>query len=423
MSDAAPALPKEVMQPLWRAVLVTGGGLILFCLWATFAPLATTITLQGTIVSKTPSLDLQHPYGGAVQDVLVAHHERVEVGQVLLRLDTALQEETRATQISIRERIQQENRDIGAIINALARPDRHVQPSKSSYAIRHAHVSLKAASSLETADNLRQQMRALEAKITHAQQQLVLMDARYNRQAKLASKGVLPREQIDQLQEQILIVRGELEADQASALNLRSQVRQTLEQRELAQIAWEHELVATREKNLGRLDDLQRSILGLTDQIEKAAVRAPVAGVVTSIPVQTRGMYATRGERLLTLAQPLDEAQVTFTIPVKYIDQIQAGMSARLTVPSLPQKLMPKIDLSIEAIALRAETDESGAPIAYRALATGDVAALGDLAAIDGIGPLSEDMPVILTVAVRETTFAQYILGPLLRSFSHAFQD
>lgn len=416
-------LPRNIRRPLWGATLALGGSLLVFCLWATLAPLATTITLHGHVVSSTPAFALQHPYGGSVKTVLVAPHERVETGQVLMRLETGVLQETLATQVSIRDRILRENRDIDVIMASLDTPIIRVGLAASAHILRHEHVLRKAAASQETADNLRRQVQALKDKIGHSKEQLLLMTARQKRQSSLAAKGLLARDENELLHEQILIVRGEIESDRASVLSLESQITQTLQQRDLSRIAWEHELVATHQQNLSKLDDLKRSILGLRDQIEKATVKAPIDGVVTSIPVQSEGMFAARGGTLLTLAQPLDNAQVTFTIPVDYIDQIRPGLLARVTIPSLPQRLMPKIDLAIEAISPRADTDENGNPTGYQGLALADEAALKSLEAIKGIGPLSEDMPVILTVSVRETTLAQYLVAPLLASFSKAFQD
>jgi len=423
MNAAASTVPKDVQRPLWGAALAATCALLAFCLWAAFAPLATTVSLNGTIISSTPSLELQHPYGGAVEAVFVSPHETVTPGQLLMRLNTRVEQQTQDTQLSIRRRILQENQDIDDVLSSLNHSILSANGERSPYALRHDHVLRQAAASLETAANLRRQIAALQTKIDHSQNQLKLMVARQNRQNTLTEKGLIERHQIEQLREQIFIVRGEIEADRASILNLESQIEQTLDQRDLAKIAWEHELAVTRQQNLSRLDDIQRNILGLRDQIEKAEVRAPTAGVVTSIPVQTEGMFAPRGSTLLTLAQPLDKAQVSFTIPVTYIDQIQTGMSARMTIPSLPQRLMPKIDLKIDAISLRADVDETGAPMAYRGRAIATAETLHLIEAIDGVGPLSEDMPVVLTVSIRETTLAQYLLAPLLASFSAALQD
>jgi len=225
------------------------------------------------------------------------------------------------------------------------------------------------------------------------------------------------------LQEKVLIVRGEIEADRASLFNLENQINQARQQHDLSGVALEHELASIRQNNLQRLDELQASILDLNDRIEKSAVLAPVSGVVASLPIEAEHMLAQRGETLLTLARPMEEMRVSFGVPVDYIDQIAKGMTARLVIPSLPQRKAPKVDMVIEAISPRARLDEAGNPLEFSGLALADFDVFKTLERTHQLGPLSEDMPVVLMVSVRETTFADYLVSPFLSAFSRALQD
>ena len=289
--------------------------------------------------------------------------------------------------------------------------------------MRREQVRLQSANSRETAESLRHQADALRSKVALARAQLALMSERAERQGALRRQGLLARNEQEAQEEQIFIVKGEIEADLASVYNLESQIGQTLRQAELAELSFEQELRATREQNLARLDELQASIIALRDRIAQSEVRAPIAGKVTEVPLEAERMFAARGATLLTLAQPLEQAQIAFSVPVDHIDQVHPGMGARLTIPSLPQRQLPQIDLTISAISLRASVDEAGNPTAYGGLAEIDTAVLDDLRTRLGGDALSEDMPVMLTVSVRETTFADYLLTPLVSAFGRALQD
>lgn len=417
-------LPDAILRPLIFAACGVGIFLLAFVAWAMFAPLATTITLSGRIVSSRPAFALQHPYGGLVAEVLVDRHDRVHRGDILMRLDSSIDAAALQAQTAMRDRLLTENAVIDALL-AGGTPNEDTVPglTASPHSLRYRQALLQQATSRETATSLRKQVTALNDKIDNARAQLALMSDRAARQAELLDQGLMRKTEGEQLEEQILIVKGEINADLASVFALENQIAQTLQQGNLAVLAVQQELRARRDQNLMRLDELRTSILDLQDKVARAEVRAPIDGTVTEVMLEAGGMFAGRGATLLTLAQPLERAEIAFAVPVSQIDQLHTGMTGRLIIPALPQRNMPRIDLRIDAISPRATTDEQGNPVSYNgraALAQDSVAWLHEQL---GSATLAADMPVMLTVAVRETTLADYIVTPFARAFGHALQD
>jgi protease secretion system membrane fusion protein len=68
---------------LWALGLGFGG----FLLWAGLAPLDEGVPSQGAVAIDTKSKTIQHLTGGLVKQVLVREGDRVEEGQLLIRLD------------------------------------------------------------------------------------------------------------------------------------------------------------------------------------------------------------------------------------------------------------------------------------------------------------------------------------------------
>lgn len=68
----------------WIVVLVGFGG---FMLWALFAPLDQGVSAQGTVMSEGYAKVVQPVVGGRIEAVLVKEGERVQQGQVLVRLN------------------------------------------------------------------------------------------------------------------------------------------------------------------------------------------------------------------------------------------------------------------------------------------------------------------------------------------------
>ena len=83
----APIPPTDVRQParagIWFGVLVLGG----FALWATLVPIASAVIASGVLKVDSSRKAIQHLEGGIVSEILVKDGDRVESGQVLVRLD------------------------------------------------------------------------------------------------------------------------------------------------------------------------------------------------------------------------------------------------------------------------------------------------------------------------------------------------
>ena len=83
-----------------------------------------------------------------------------------------------------------------------------------------------------------------------------------------------------------------------------------------------------------QVDQAQAALEQLQVQRDKMSLRAPAAGVVTSLPVRT-GENVQPGAKLLTLAD-LESIQLTLYVPETQIGRVKVGQPVRVTVDGLP---------------------------------------------------------------------------------------
>lgn len=430
MSQSSPAspnaLPPQVMGPIYRSGLALLAFLAAVALWAVFAPLASTLSLSGKLVSAQPAVVLQHPYGGLVAEVAVKRHDRVERGALLLRLDTSLEAAQVEATEALQRRLLQENAIIAALLDRASEPhavDPDPGGGTSPFKLRARQALVQQATKKASAESLTRQAAALQEKIAITEAQLIGMQARADRQDVLLQKGLLKRNEGEALAEQILIVQAEVQGDRAELVALQDQAQQVAAQADLVMLQLREGLRTTLAANEKQLEDIGKTLLSLRDRVARAEVRAPVAGMVTELSLESGNSYANRGATLVALAQPLDRPHVAFTVPVSHIDQLQPGMSGRLILPSLPQRAMPVIDVTVAAISPRAALDDSGQPMGYAGRADLSAAAADRLQRALGQLRLSEDMPVQLIIEVRQITLAEYLLKPFAAAFRNALQD
>jgi HlyD family type I secretion membrane fusion protein len=411
-------IPRDILSPLYRAALALCLFLALAGIWATFAPLATSIPLSGRIVSDSPAFALQHPYGGQIFKVHVAKHDEVKQGQTLIEFDSALDRENLIALEAMRDRFQQDNSAITAILEGgTPVPD-------GEYALRHDHAQLQQSLQALTAASLDRQIEALQGKDRHDRAQLDLLRARAQRQADLVRDGIITRTDSEALETRILRLEGSVLSTAAQLHRLRESLDQAQHQPELTLLTLRAELSGIRSANERRLEELRQSIANLRDRIARATVTAPISGTVTDLLFEAEGMYAGQGATLISLSRPLEAPHISFTVPTALIDQLRPGMTGKLMIPSLPQRSMPNMRITVQAISPRAEREEEGAPQVYSGLASLAPDALSELQQV--FGPdftLSEDMPVNLMIEGRQTTLVQYLIAPFWASFNHALQD
>ncbi len=414
-------LPSRVMRPLYTAAL----GVVVFLgfvtAWSVYAPLATSLHMPGQIVSSRPSFDLQHNYGGQIAEVFVEKHDAVQAGALLLRLDATLEQKSLTTYQAMTNRIARENQVIETLLaGGVVEGD---QPL-SHFVLEWDKARQQHALKTQSMQNLGEQATALADKIDKLSAQLDKMRDRARRQDILLENGLITRSADEALDEQIFLVSAEIQSERAELLSLEDQRAQAERQAALVLVAFRAELLATRDRNARQLDEMALKIEELQDVIAKSGIRSPISGVITDMQFVSQGMFAPRGQTLLTIAQPLDQPHVAFRIPTHLIDQLRPGQQGQFTIPALPQRNLPKLRLQVTAISPRAIAEGEDQPAAYHGRATLDAGTLDTLIGVMGSDfTLFEDMPVDVLIEGRQTTLAQYLVDPFVDSFRRALQD
>lgn len=424
MALAEVTLPRAVLRPLYWAAGTVAAFVCLVALWAGFAPLATSIPLSGRIVSAHPGVDLQHPYGGQIAEVLVRKHTPVQQGQLLIRFEDALERDNLAAMETLQQQIKDENQIITLILTAPPGDQITATGAGAHHALRYRQLQMQRQLQEMTSRSLAQQMQALDTKARRDVVHLDLLRNRVTRQEDLVAQGTIRATDNETLRARMLSLEGTMLSDTARRHGLQDQLDQSRRKADLAELALRADLAGVHSANAKRLEELQQSITTLRDRLARTQIRAPFDGMVTDIFFEAPGMYAPRGSTLVALARPLEQPQVEFRVPPTLIDQLRPGQSGQLVIPGLPQRNMPRLRLQIAALSPRAEQDEAGNPMGYSGFAHLDPEAQTALQEV--FGPefaLTEDMPISLMIAGRDTTLMTYLVVPFWAAFNRALQD
>jgi HlyD family secretion protein len=378
---------------------------------------------------------VQHPDGGVVESVLVREGQAVAKGDLLLRLEgSALQSEREIVAgqlheaLASRMRLEAERDDLPAPIPG---PDLAAAAERLP-AVRDLIVGQTRLfqARTETFVNQRDQIGkrieqttaqtgGIDAQITAAERQLVLIQSELTDTRTLRERGLAQTATVSALEREearLMGQLGELAAlragteGQITALRLEA-LRLAAERRELANEAL-REVVAQE-------SELRERLRALDERIERLDIRAPVAGLVLGLRVTTPQAVIRPADPVLFLIPQDRPLVIEARISPYNIDEVHVGQGVRLVLPGVQIRPMPELSGQVTLVSADALTDEATGQAYYRAEIVPDP---GEMAKL-GMAILVPGMPVEAFIQTAERTPLAYLLQPFTSYFRRAFRE
>lgn len=396
----------------------------IFFIWACVAPLDGGVTMQGNVVVAGYRKTVQSAIGGTVQAIMIREGDRVQKGQVLVRVNplntqaTLTSVQSEYINILVREsRLRAQSTGAGSITWAPELAQFANTPeAQEAKAFQVRLFNARRSQKLEQERALGQQIAGLSAAISAHQIQLRTLNEELQNTRKLAKDGYVPMSQVNQTE------RSKADQDAAMA-STRSEIGKTQ-----AQIA---ELNSAFSKEIGdEASEVQKSREAIVSKLQAAkfdrestVIRAPVSGTVVGLQIFTVGGVISAGQTLAEVV-PLDgKLVVEVQVPPKSIDKVKTGANADLrfsafnitTTPVVPGKV-----LTVGVDRLKSKPGEGSKEGEDYYL--GQVETTAEGAKKLGNLKIQPGMPVDVIVKTGERTFMSYLLKPLADKFALAFK-
>jgi HlyD family secretion protein len=357
---------KRVAMVLLVAVVVTWSAVGLLEMSEPSGGAAGAIVSSGTLEARQVALVAE--VSGQVARMAPREGDQVQAGAILVELDTAFQEvqvvrakaavdaaQASLAQVRAGARAEQKDQARAALAREIALRDGTALAVKNLQAILENPQELDAQIAQASA-----QRKAAEAAIIQAKNQRhaaeVVRD-RYQGESSLEGRAQLQaaEAQIRAADAGILAAEANREGAQtaqdllvamrANPISLRSQLHAAQAQLNqadasvrMARATLDGLLAGPRPQEIAlaqaQVDIAQAALEQLQVQRDKMSLRAPAAGVVTSLPVRA-GENVQPGAKLLTVAD-LESIQLTIYVPETQIGRVRVGQQVRVTVDGLP---------------------------------------------------------------------------------------
>jgi HlyD family secretion protein len=407
-----------------------------FGAWAFRAPLAAAVIAQGSFVATGQNKIVQHLEGGIIKDILVQEGDKVEEGQVLLRLDeTASRANERELQVRLyrleatearllAEYAEKEKLDFPADLDAAA--DEHeVEAILASQTLSFNSSRRSLAQDLtllvRNSDALEVRKVGYETQLESHYRQLALLEEELQAKRTLFEKGLTRRPEVIAVERVLVEAEGQigrLEAEIAEIVQIQRKYDVQIEKArsEYRQAALDELQVVQAE-----LESVREQTRKAQNVLKRSEVLAPVSGVVVRLHYHTSGGVIETGKAILEILPSNAPLMIEAMVSRNEVDSVRVGQEATVRLTSLNQRTTPVLEgevfyLSADSIA---ETTDGTLQEVYLARIS-----LGpeQITRVPGFTP-TPGMPAQIMIQIEERTFAQYLAKPIVDSMSRAFRE
>lgn len=441
---AGPGGPPQSLDPVVsesaRAPIIIGIVVFLFFFvglgsWAALAPLDSAVMAQGAVKVEGNRQTLQHLDGGIVKNLLVREGDKVEAGQVLIRLDevapqanvdvlSGQHDALKALEARLlAERDQQPRIAFDPELAARRKSEPNIEAllsiQEQVFTARRQAIEGQVSVLRQRILQLREQIRGVESQIRAQEQQLVFVRQELKGAKELNEKGYYPLTKIYALERQVAYLDGQ-RGDQSAQ---KARAQQAIGETELQILQLERDRLAEVSEQLrdtqSKLIDIEPRLRATRDTLSRLEIKAPMAGYVVGLQIFTVGGVLSRGDKVLDIV-PLDSPLVVEgQIRPDDIDGVKPGLNAQVMLTAFKQRVVPQLHATVTKVSADRMVDpKSGVPF-YTVQLEIDKKELAETKNVF----LVPGMPVDVMIPVRPRTALDYLLEPLTRSFSWGMKE
>lgn len=434
MAQFEPALQRSLRVHMFAVaivgVLLVGGvgG------WASSTEFAGAVIAPGQIVVESNVRKVQHPSGGVVGQLLVHDGSRVELGDVLIRLDET---QTRANlsiivkalnELEARQAREEAERDATAaiqfpksLLDQMNDPDvaKAVNGEQGQFKIRGQAREGQKQQLRERIAQLGEEVNGYDAQMSSKANQIEWITKELIGVNELWEKNLVPYSRVTALQrekERLEGERGQFKASIAQAMGKKAEI-----QLQILQI--DQDMRAEVGKDLADLRAKQTELvekrIAAEDQLKRIDLRAPQSGVVYQLAIHTVGGVIGPGEVTMLIVPDTDSLDVEVRIQPQDIDQIRIGHKAVLRFSAFNQRTTPELNGVVRRIAPDVTEDPKTGAHYYTVrinIPKDELERLGDLKLVPG-------MPVESFMQTAPRTVMSYLVRPFHDQLERAFRE
>jgi HlyD family secretion protein len=404
--------------------------------WAASSQLFGAVIGQGVVVVDSSVKKVQHATGGIVGELRVREGDRVNAGDILIRLDetqtlanativTKSLDELLARQARLEaerdgadqvsfpralvDRTKDAKSDIGRAITAEAK----------LFDLRRQARSGQKAQLKERSAQLQEEIKGYSGQVEAKQKEISFIHQELEGVRGLWQKNLVPITRLTLLERD----GARLEGERSQLGGMIAQSKGKIAEIELQTIQIDQDLRSEVGKDLietrSKLSELAERKTAAVDQLNRIDIRAPQSGRVHELSVHTVGGVIAPGEQIMLIVPDADALAVDVKITPRDIDQVYVGQTATMRFAAFNQKTTPEIEGQVSVLSADITQEQRTGTSYYTARVSLKPEELAKL----GASKLVPGMPVDVFIKTQGRTALSYLIKPLQDQAERAFKE
>lgn len=425
LSQAALEKPTVKSQLIVWVIL---GVVIWLIVWASHAELDKIIRGDGKVVPSSSIQLVQNLEGGIVEDIFVKSGDKVEKGQVLVKLDnvqysssfgeTETQQfdlDARATRLRAQAFDEPFKRPLAINPDAKLIYDREEKLFTNEY--QRYETTIKIYD--EKIAQSRAELNEAYANRRQLQRSYDLLTREVNILSPLVREGIASQVDLLKTEREANEALSKLETTRNQIPKLKSVLAESIASRKESIQKFRNEAQKELNEVLAEFEQLENSKTAILDQVTRTSIKAPVAGTISELLISTISEVVQPGSDILKIV-PDDDALVLETkILPSDIGFIYPGLVAKVKFTAYDFAIYGGLEGKIEKISADTITDEEGDSF-YVARVRTDKNHLGTETSPLYLLP---GMTATVDIVVGKHTILDYLIKPIIKARDLALRE
>jgi HlyD family type I secretion membrane fusion protein len=235
----------------------------------------------------------------------------------------------------------------------------------------------------------------------------------------LLDKGLVARPRVLQLDRTASGLDGQIADAKANIAKARQAIAEQTQQSAQLDNDRMTDLAKDLRDTQAKLLEVIPKLMHARSVLERIEIRSPYTGRVVGLSVFSVGGVINRGDKIMDVVPDRESLVVEAQVAVEDISEVHPDMQAEVHLTAYKQRTTPIVHGEVIQVSADRLTDAKTNNPYYTALVRVDESELKDLPYIR----LYPGMPATVMIPTVERTALDYLIGPLVMSFNHAFRQ
>lgn len=430
----ADELSGSARRSVRRSGLIASGLFVVLLGFATFVPIASGALAYGQLAVEGERKTVQHPSGGIVSAILVAEGDKVEAGDVILRLDpiqasaaagvvnaqvdalraeeaVRMAETTGADTVTFPKELLARRADpsVAAVITA----------ETSAFEARRDLATSQALQLDQQLAQIAQSVSATRSERDGQIAQAALLREELAAVRPLMEKGLALKPRVLALERSLEEANGRIASLESEDRRLAAKAMETRTMRARIEVDRRAEAAEALRKLRAEMSGALERQLATSDTLARTDVRAPIAGAVMAVKVTTLGGVVEPGQPLLEIVPQSEQLIARARVTPRVADNVRQGMPATVRLAASGARSIPSIEGVVSSISADALEDARTGEAFFEVR----IAISAEEAAKAPADVIAPGLPAEVLIRTGSHTMLDYFFAPVERAMFQSLRD